>query len=98
MSRNDTTTFYPVDGTGQSVSYTGTAGVITTAFAAQTRHVMLWTTTDAHIKFGAAPTATTSDLPIPGNVPMVFACRPGEKISAIQVSTGGTLYVGELTT
>jgi hypothetical protein len=81
---------------GQSVAYTGTHGVISNAVADHIHAVIVWTTTTAHIAVGTAPAATTSDFPIPANVPIPLRISPGEKVSAIQVDTGGTLFVGEL--
>lgn len=91
--------FYPLDGTTQTVAYTGTAGVSGTAFGAtkgQTFRIRVVSTTDCFVKMGASPTATTSDMPLFAKVPEIFACRPGEKISAVQSSSGGNLFVTEL--
>lgn len=96
-SRNDALMFYPIDGGGQSVAYTGTAGAISNAVGSQTYAVLLVATTDCYIVFGKTPTATTADTMIPANTALVFRIRPGEKVSAVQVSSGGTLYVSELT-
>lgn len=98
MSRNSVQTlFYAIDGGGQSVAYTGTAGTISNAVAAQTYAVLVWCSTDAYVVTGSSPTATTADLPLPANIPVILKIRPGEKVSAVQISSGGTLYVGELT-
>jgi len=39
---------------------------------------------EAHIKFGANPTATTSDLLIPPNWVEIFAFKSGDKIAFIR--------------
>ena len=82
--------------TVQSVAYTGTAGVITNAIGANINVVRIVTTTDAFIAFGSAPTATTADVYIPQNTIEYFTINPGEKVSAVQLSSGGTLYVTEM--
>ncbi len=83
-------------GTHQSKTYTGTAGVIDNAFGAGTWAVRVVVTTAAHIKFGQAPSATTADVYMAANVPEVFICNPGEKVSAIQSASGGSVHVTEL--
>lgn len=82
-------------GTHQSVAYTGTAGTITNAISTGVHKVRVVTTTDAYILIGKSPTATTSDVYIPGGAVEYFTCLAGEKVSAIQVSAGGTLHVTE---
>jgi len=86
---------YPV--TSQSVAYTATAGTITNAVGSHINRVHITTTTAAFIALGAAPTATTSDMYIPADTPILITIKPGQKVSAIQLTTGGTLYVTEMT-
>jgi hypothetical protein len=62
----------------------------------QTRQVRVVVTTAAYIKIGNSPTATTSDVYMPADSPEYFTCTPGQKVSAVQVSSGGTLHVTEL--
>lgn len=83
--------------THQSVAYTGTAGTISNAVGAQTRIVRVVVTTAAYVTIGGSPTATSSDVYMPANVPDYFKINPGEKVSAIQVSSGGSLHVTEMT-
>lgn len=83
-------------GATQSVAYTGTAGTISNAVGAQTYQVRVWCTSQAYIAFGASPTATTSDIPIPANTPEYFTITPGQKVSAVRDSTSGTLFVTEM--
>lgn len=83
--------------TTQVVAYTGTAGVITNPVGAGIQVVRVVLTSAGHIKIGAAPTATTSDIYMPAGIPEYFSVREGEKISAIQVSAGGNLHVTECT-
>lgn len=83
-------------GTTQSATFTTTAGTITNAVGAQTYRVRVAATTDAFIAIGKAPTATTSDAPVFAGVPEYFTIAPGEKVSALQISAGGTVYVTEI--
>jgi hypothetical protein len=55
--------------------------------------VMLCATSDCHIVFGSDPAATANDTLLPAKVPVVFACLPTEKVSVIQDSTTGTLFI-----
>ena len=77
-------------GTTQSAAYTGTAGTITNAISAGVKKARISVTSAAYIKVGVAPTATTSDVYMAAR-PATITVAPGEKVSAIQVSTGGTL-------
>lgn len=89
----------PVYGQGQNVTYTGTAGTITNALPQGTASVWLYCSTAAYVKIGASPTATTADFPIPANSPVIIPLdfAAGEqaqlKVSAVQVASGGSLYV-----
>jgi hypothetical protein len=83
-------------GSTQSVSYTGTAGTITNAVGSETYQVRIVTTTDAFVKIDNSPTATTRDMPVFASLPEYFTIAPGQKVSAIQSSSGGTLQVTEL--
>lgn len=83
-------------GTHQSVAYTTSAGTITNAVGSETYAVRVVTTSAAYIKIDNSPTATSSDVYMPADTPQVFTITPGQKVSAIQVSAGGTLHVTEL--
>ena len=78
-----------------SAAYTGTAGS-TTAWNPGPEGVVVWSTTAAYVRVGEGVTATTSDTPIPANTPIPFIVPEGTgapwRVSAIQVSTGGTVY------
>lgn len=80
----------------QVVAYTATPG-LSAAFLAQSTLIRVVATSNCHLKFGAAPTATTSDMYLPLGIPEVFQVTPGEKVSVIQNSAGGNLHVTELT-
>lgn len=84
-------------GTHQSKAYTGTAGTIDNAIGAGTWAIRVVVTTAAYVQVGSSPTATSADVYLPADRPEIFICNPGEKVSAIQVASGGTLHVTELT-
>jgi len=83
-------------GATQVKAYTGTAGVIDNAVSSGINVVRVWLTTAGFIAIGSAPTATTSDIPMPANTPEYFVVPPGAKVSAIQSASGGNLYVTEM--
>ena len=78
----------------QNVAYTATAGTI--ADATSGRVLRIFCTTDAFIKIGVDPTATTSDTPVAARSAEYFRANPGNKVSAVQASQGGILYVTEM--
>ena len=53
-------------------------------------------TSAAYIKIGKDVTATTADFYMAADSPEYFSVRPGEKVSAVQVSGSGTLHVTEI--
>jgi hypothetical protein len=79
----------------QSVAYTGTAGSVT-GWGAGPQGVLVWCTTDAYILVGEGVTATSSSTPLPANTPVPIFVPSGTgavwRVSAIQVSAGGTMY------
>jgi hypothetical protein len=83
--------------TAQNVAYTGTAGAIANGVGTQTYKVRVVTTTAAFIAIGDSPTATSSDTYIPADSAEYFTITPGQKVSAIRLSSSGTLYVTEIT-
>jgi hypothetical protein len=84
-------------GATQNVAYTGTAGVVSNGVSDGVFQVRVNCSTDAYIAFGAAPTATTSDIFMAAGRPEYFTVSPGQKVSAVQASSGGTLSVSEMT-
>lgn len=83
-------------GTHQSAAYTGTAGTISTAITAGVQKVRVIVTSAAYIKIGSSPTATTADVYVAADSAEYFTIKEGEKVSAVQVSAGGTLHVTEI--
>jgi hypothetical protein len=79
----------------RTVAYTGTAGS-TSTWPAGPQGVVVWSDQACYIRVGEGVTATTSDTPVPANTPIPFVVPAGTgapwRVSAIQVSTGGTIY------
>jgi hypothetical protein len=55
--------------------------------------VRLIATAACYVTFGTAPVATAASMFLPANVPELFQFASGDKVSVLQVSGGGTLYV-----
>lgn len=53
------------------------------AFNTKTRLIRVICDVQCSVKFGAAPTATNANKPLPGLSPEYFAVRPGDKLSVI---------------
>jgi hypothetical protein len=80
----------------RTVAYTGTAGS-TSTWPAGPQGVVVWSDQACYIIVGEGVTATTSNgTPVPANTPIPFKVPAGTgapwRVSAIQVSTGGTIY------
>ena len=87
----------PAPGASLTVAYTGTAGT-TAALPPGTACIRVLSTTDCFIEIGTAPTAVVNtSMYLVGGLPEYFECKInsalGPKVSAIQVSAGGSLYV-----
>jgi len=93
-SPNIKTTYRP--GTHQKVAFTATAGTITNGVSTYITTIRVVVTAAAYVKIGSAPTATTSDMYMPANLPEYFTVSPGQKVSAVQASAGGDLHVTEM--
>ena len=79
-----------------TASYTGTAGN-TTGWPAGPQGVVVWSDQACYVEVGVGAVATTSSTPIPPFTPIPFAVPLNSsgaawRVSAIQVSTGGTIY------
>lgn len=85
----------------QSVAFTGTAGS-TSGWNAGPEGVMVWSTEPCYVAVGEGVTATTSDTPIPAFTPIPFKIPTGTsglwRVSAIQISSGGTVYCKPMNT
>jgi hypothetical protein len=78
-----------------SVAYTGTAGN-TSTWNAGPQGVVVWSDQPCYVEVGEGAVATTASTPIPAYTPIPFAVPITVsgvwRVSAIQVSTGGTVY------
>lgn len=85
----------------QSVSYTGTAGS-TTGWNAGPEGVMVWSDQPCYVEVGEGAVATTASTPIPAYTPIPFKVQPTVsgvwRVSAIQLSAGGTVYAKPINT
>ena len=78
------------------MAYTGTAGSTGTwPFGPQ--GILVWSDQACYVRVGVGVTATTADTPIPPYTPIAFRAPQGDntgqwRVSAIQVSVGGTVY------
>jgi hypothetical protein len=79
----------------KTASYTGTAGS-TGTWPAGPQGVLVWSDQACYVTVGESVTATTSSTPVPANTPIPFIVPQGTggawRVSALQVSTGGTVY------
>ena len=79
----------------QTASYTGTAGN-TTGWNAGPQGVLVWSDQPCYVEVGEGAVATTASTPIPAYTPVPFAVPLTVtgvwRVSAIQVSSGGTVY------
>lgn len=93
--KNGVQALRPSHSTTQTASYTGTHGVISTAVNASIVRVVC--TTAAYVAIGSAPVADSGDMYVAADQPEYFRVIPGsDKVSAVQVSAGGSLYVTEM--
>jgi len=83
-------------GAHQNVAYTGTAGTVENTITSGVQKVRVCATSACYIVIGVSPTATAAGIYLPADTPEYFTIGPGEKVSAIQLSAGGTLHVTEI--
>ena len=81
---------------GRSVAYTGTAGN-TATWNPGPQAVFVWSDQACYVEVGVDAVATTASTPIPANTPVRIILPTNMngapwRVSAIQVSTGGTVY------
>lgn len=85
----------------QTASFTGTAAN-TSGWPAGPEGVMVWSDQSCYVAVGEGVTATTSDTPIPAFTPIPFKVPTGTsglwRVSAIQISSGGTVYCKPMNT
>lgn len=85
----------PVYGQGGKVAV-GAASAQSAALPVGCTYVMVWADTDCYVHVSSNPTATTSDVPVPGSkVPITIPVpNPGStsnKVAVIQDSAAGSL-------
>jgi hypothetical protein len=64
--------------------------------ARNTKFVRVMITTAGFVRIGVSPTAVVTDYALAANTPEILPCAAGDKVSAVQSASGGTLYVMEL--
>ena len=94
MSGNSTDPAFAVV-SNENVAYTGTAAA-SAAFASGINHIRIVAPPAASYKIAGTPVATSSDTYLPANVIEIIRVNPGQKISFIQVSAGGTASVSQM--
>jgi hypothetical protein len=81
-------------GPSGNVAYTGTAGSYGPV-GAQTYKVRVLVTTDAWVTTDGSTPSSTAGAYAVANTPEYFTVTPGQTIKAVQVASGGTMYVTE---
>lgn len=94
MSNNPGQVFTPV--TNQTITTGAVSAALTNPFGTYTTIVRLCATAACHVKLGATPTATASDMYLPANTVMYIEVAPGQKVAAIQNAAAGVLHVTEM--
>lgn len=79
----------------ENVAYTGTAAA-SAAFSSGIHHIRIAASTACYYKIAGTPVATSSDTYLPANVIEIIRVNPGQKISFIQVASGGTASVSQM--
>lgn len=85
-------------GTTQALVFSGSA-TASSAFgtAGLTQQIRIVATADCYISVGASPTASSATPYLPAKTLEVINIPGGQKISAVQVSGAGTLYITAIT-
>lgn len=85
----------PVTGVGGSITTSGTAANSSDQKPGPTS-VMVWGTEAFYVTVGEGVTAVTTSVPIPAGVPFFLPIPPGTgapwRVSALQITTAGTVY------
>lgn len=84
--------------TGHAVSVTTGSTETATPLTQGTLAVRLVSTVAAFVRVGfGSQTATTDDIYLPADTPLVLDAGQGENVAVIRLSSDGTLYVTEMT-
>jgi hypothetical protein len=81
-------------GTSGNAAYTGTAGTYG-PIGSEIYKVRVVVTTDAWVTTDGSTPSSTSGAYVVALSPEYFTTTPGQSIKAVQVSSGGTMYVTE---
>jgi hypothetical protein len=88
----------PIEGNDQKIAFTATPSTETNPFGPETWAIYVTVTQNCHIAIGMNPVATTSNYLLKNtDYSFLIGVSPGEKLSAVQDTTGGSLYIMELT-
>jgi len=85
----------PIYGKGSVTAFTDTAGS-TAVLPVGCTAIWVLCTAAAYVKVGVYATATSVDLPLPANTPFLISLDgepEAQRVSAVQISTGGNLHV-----
>lgn len=86
--------------TTQTVVVSGASAATTNALNKNTVVIRVVATTNCFLRIGTGtPTATSADMPLLANTPEYFRVDGAQtiKVAALQMSSGGALYVTEMT-
>ena len=80
----------------QNVAYTGSVGQVTNGVTTGVQKFRVVVTTDAFVTTDGSTPSATNGAYVVALSPEYFTVNAGQKPSAVQVSSGGTLYVTEI--
>jgi len=92
QNNNTFQTLYPSSPQKLTVTSSSTQSA---AFGESVSVVRLFSTKDCYVKFGSTPTATSSDIFLPGGIIQFFGVVPGEKLAVIRDTADGVLHILE---
>lgn len=82
-------------GASGNAAYTGTAGTYGPV-STETYKVRVLVSTDAYVTTDGSTPSATSGAYVVASSAEYFTVTPGQSVKAVQVTTGGTLYVSEM--
>jgi len=98
MSKQPNQSVYrAIAGTSQTITSSGTAANNSTAFADNSSIIRVTATEDIRYRIGPSATAVATDTLLPSGAVEYLGIVKGDRLSVIQVSTGGTVNVTEMT-
>ena len=90
-------THYKYNGVTHTISFTDSSVRQTTGFSSGVDIARFRCDQDCYIVFETQDDADSNALELPAGVTEYFAVDEGEKVSAIRVTTSGTLRIDEMT-